>query len=405
MPVYSNSKLATYENCPQQYKLKYVDRIKLPDGSEEGIEAFLGSRVHDALEKLHKELILSKLNTVDELLGFYQDDWDKNWHKNIVIVKKGFTKAHYRKTGENAIYDYYKRYQPFDQSKTLATEKMISFKIGAYTIRGFIDRLSAAGKGGYEIHDYKTSGSLPSQDKLDNDRQLALYQMGIRQSFRDARDIRLIWHYLVFDKEIISMRTDAQLKDLQKEVVSLIKTIEKETKFAPVESNLCDWCEYPEYCRAKKHEFKLQSLPPNKYLKEKGVSLVNKYASIKAKIRNLREQEAQLQLELDLIEDAAVRYSKKEGVSNITGSDFMLKVIEETVLNFPKAGEEGREELERCIKKAGVWAEVSGLNLARLVKLIENEDLDRKIKNGLLKFAEEVEEVNVRLVNRKREDD
>jgi putative RecB family exonuclease len=405
MPVYSNSKLATYENCPQQYKLKYIDRIKLPDGSEEGIEAFLGSRVHDALEKLHKELILSKLNTLEELLGFYQDDWDKNWHENVVIVKKGFTKAHYRKTGENAICDYYKRYQPFNQSKTLATEKMISFKIGDYTIQGFIDRLSAAGKGIYEIHDYKTSGSLPSQDKLDNDRQLALYQMGIRQAFHDARDIRLIWHYLVFDKEIISTRTNAQLKDLQKEVVSLIKTIEKETKFVPVESNLCDWCEYPEYCPAKKHEFKLQSLPPNKYLKEKGVSLVNKYASVKARIKVLRDQEAALQLELDLIGDAAASYAKKEGITNITGGDYILKVIEETILSFPKSGEEGREELEGCIKNAGIWEEVSGLNLARLAKLIENEEINKKVRNGLLKFAEEVDGVKVRLAKRRNEEE
>ena len=56
MPVYSHSKLATYENCPQKYKLQYIDRIELPEGSE-GIEAFLGSRVHDVLEELHKDLM------------------------------------------------------------------------------------------------------------------------------------------------------------------------------------------------------------------------------------------------------------------------------------------------------------------------------------------------------------
>ena len=59
MRAYSHSKLATYENCPQQYKLKYIDRIELPEAGE-GIEAFLGSRVHETLEKLHKELILTR---------------------------------------------------------------------------------------------------------------------------------------------------------------------------------------------------------------------------------------------------------------------------------------------------------------------------------------------------------
>jgi putative RecB family exonuclease len=404
MPVYSHSKLATYENCPQKYKLQYIDRIELPEGGE-GIEAFLGSRVHDVLEKLYKELILTKLNTLEDLLAYFKDEWDKNWHGNVVIVKKGFTKDHYRNAGKESITNYYKHHQPFNQSKTLATEQLLTFKIDDYTIRGFIDRLSQTSKGVYEIHDYKTSGSLPSQDKLDNDRQLALYQMGIKEKFRDAKDIRLIWHYLVFDKEFTSLRSDVQLKDLRKEVVSLIKTIEKDTKFDPEESNLCDWCEYPEYCPAKKHEIKVQDLPPNKYLKEKGVSLVNKYASIKAKIKDLRDQEAKIQLELDLIEEAAVEYAGREGITNITGSDYTLKVTEETALSFPRSGEDNRDALEVCIKKAGIWEKVSGLNLSRLVKLIENEDIDTKTKNRLLRFAEEVDKFDIRLIKKREEKD
>lgn len=400
MPVYSHSKLATYENCPQKYKLQYIDRIELPEGGE-GIEAFLGSRVHDVLEKLYKELILTKMNTLEDLLAYFKDEWDRNWHGNVVIVKKGFTKDHYQNAGKESITNYYKRHQPFNQSKTLATEQLLTFKIDDYTIRGFIDRLSQTSKGAYEIHDYKTSGSLPSQDKLDSDRQLALYQIGIKEKFRDAKDIRLIWHYLIFDKEFRSARSDTQLKDLRKQVVSLIKTIEKETKFEPIESNLCDWCEYPEYCPAKKHEMKVQGLPPNKYLKEKGVSLVNKYASFKTKIKELHKQEAALQLELDLIADAAADYGKREGITNITGSDCILKVIEETVLSFPKVGEQGRDELEKCIKKAGIWEEVSVLNLARLIRMIEDDDLDTKTVNRLIRFGEECVDVSVRLLKKR----
>jgi len=67
LPTYSHSKLSTYENCPRQYKLRYIDRIKPPE-EEEGIEAFLGSRVHEALEKLYKELILTKINALEDLL-------------------------------------------------------------------------------------------------------------------------------------------------------------------------------------------------------------------------------------------------------------------------------------------------------------------------------------------------
>ena len=404
MPTYSNSRLQTYENCPQQYKLRYIDKVELADELE-GIEAFLGSRVHDVLEKLYKDLILTKLNSLDDLLSYYKNEWDKNWHENVVIVKKGFKKEHYKNTGIDAINNYYRRYSPFNQSKTLSTEQMISFKIEDYTLQGYIDRLGFANDGVYEIHDYKTSGFLPSQDKVDNDRQLALYQIGVKEKFRDAKDIRLIWHYLVFDKEITSSRSEAQLKDLRKQVISLIKAIEKDTAFKPAESILCDWCGFPEFCPAKKHEYKVKELPANKYLKETGVSLVNKFASIKAKMKELKEQEAELEEQIALISEAAIEYAQKEGVSNITGSDFILKIIEEKGLNFPHSGEEGREELEEYVKKAGIWDDVSGLNIARLSKMIEDSELDSKIKNGLLKFAEEVEEVKVRLVKNREEEE
>ena len=127
MPVYSHSKLATYENCPQKYKCRYIDHIELPEGGE-GIETFLGSRVHDTFEKLYKELILTKINSLEDLLEFYKDQWDRNWHDNVVIVKKGSTKDHYRNAGKESITNYYKRHHPFNQSKTLATEQRLTIQ-------------------------------------------------------------------------------------------------------------------------------------------------------------------------------------------------------------------------------------------------------------------------------------
>jgi putative RecB family exonuclease len=68
MLLYYHSRLGTYEICQQQYKLWYVDKIT-PHECEEGIEAFLGSRVHETLDKLYKELILTKLNSFAELIN------------------------------------------------------------------------------------------------------------------------------------------------------------------------------------------------------------------------------------------------------------------------------------------------------------------------------------------------
>jgi putative RecB family exonuclease len=404
MTTYSQSRLTSYENCPQQYKLRYIDKIRPPE-AEEGIEMFLGSRVHETLEKLHKDLVLTKLNTLEELLAYFETQWEKNWHEHVVITKKGFAKSHYHDSGVQAITQYYARYYPFRQSITLATEYRVNFKVNGFSIQGVIDRLTHDGKGLYEIHDYKTSRSLPSQDKTDSDRQLALYQIGLKERYPDAKKVNLIWHYLLFDKEQVATWTDAQLEDLKSQVTSLIKTIERETKFEPTESALCDWCEFPEYCPAKKHGLKVENLPLNKYLKEKGVVLVNQYATISAQIKEQRAKQVKLEEELELIEEAAIEYAKKEGVTSITGSDHLLRLSERDDFQFPGSKEEGREELEAYVRKAGIWEDVSMLSLPRLVKLVQEEGVETKIAKAIMKFADQVTKTSVRLVKKKEDEE
>jgi hypothetical protein len=79
----------------------------------------------------------------------------------------------------------------------------------------------------------------------------------------------------------------------------------------------------------------------------------------------------------------------------------VLKIMEGTSWAFPLSGEEGREELERFIRKAGLWEEASTLNLFRLAKLLDNEDLDQGLREELLGFAEEEDKKNVKLIRKK----
>ncbi len=267
MKDYSQSRIAAYENCPQQYKLRYLDRIK-PLGSKESVEAFLGQRVHEALEKLYKELLLSKENSLEELLAYYRERWQANWHDNIVIRENGLTRKYYFETGLRALKSYWQRYQPFDQARTLSTELGLEFKVGDFKIKGRIDRLSWSAKGVYEIHDYRTSGFLPGQEKLDNDLQHAIYQIGISALFPDVKDVLFVWHYLLHDKEMTSLRTEAQLKNMKKQLISLIRDIERDDRFEPKESKICEWCEYFSYCPAKIHELTV-NIHTDLYLAEK----------------------------------------------------------------------------------------------------------------------------------------
>ena len=89
MPEYSNSQLSKYEECALQYKFLYVDKIKR---YEEGVEAFLGQRFHDAMEWLYKERAF-RVVPLEELLDYYEKDWAKQWHAEVKINKKERTSA------------------------------------------------------------------------------------------------------------------------------------------------------------------------------------------------------------------------------------------------------------------------------------------------------------------------
>jgi putative RecB family exonuclease len=367
MPTYSHSQLSTYETCPQQYKLAYIDKIEV---ETEGIEAFMGSRVHDALEKLYRDLKVTKLNTLEELLSFYHQSWEKNWNEMVQIIRKEYSAEDYRRLGEKCITDYYKRYYPFDQGRTLGLEENIYFPLEeekGYWIRGFIDRLTLLDNSILEIHDYKTSNRLPTQEGVNSDRQLAFYQMGVEGKWKDIREVRLIWHYLSFDTEIQSSRTPEELRRLRQETLELIQKIETDRHFFPKEGALCDWCDYQGFCPKRKHLIAVGSLPPNEYLNEEGVVLVNQYVELKEKKRVWNEE---IDTELAKVEEALYAYAQREELEAIFGSDHVAKIKIEIKEKYPLKGDPHRRVLDEIIKNAGKWMEVSDLNPWMLARVI-----------------------------------
>ncbi len=248
MPVYSHSRLSTYEKCPLQYRFRYLDRIKRDTQS---IEAFMGNKVHDALESLYRDLLASKTPALDELLALYHTNWDSGFSDKITIVKTEFAADHYRKIGVDCITRYYRGHHPFDDGTTLGLEERVTLALddeGRYQLQGYIDRLVRQDRDVLEIHDYKTSSSLPSDADLRRDRQLTLYRMAVAKRYPDAREIRLVWHYLAFDRRLTSDRTPQEMEQHRRQTIGLIDAIEAAKSFPPRESALCRWCEYRDIC-------------------------------------------------------------------------------------------------------------------------------------------------------------
>lgn len=386
MPVYSHSSLQCFENCPLSYKYHYIDRIKTEEG--ETIEVFMGSRVHQVLKRLYDDLYYEKHNSLEELLAYYDECWQKHWSDDIRIIKERYSAENYKRVGERCIRDYYARYQPFDQGRTVATELPVTITLEEvdYELRGTIDRLTAFPEGRYEIHDYKTSRYLKPQADLDTDRQLALYQLGIQQRWRDVERVDLVWHYLAFDKEFRSERTGEQLARLKEAALSLIQRIERaqeQDSFPVRRGPLCDWCEFQIICPEWKHLYKVEPLPPNEYLKEPGVTLVNRWAQLE---QERLEFEARYEEERRKLEDAIVAFMKREGLSCIYGSDKKLRVKLARYWRFPKLKEPGREELEKLVRKTGRWDEVSMLDSWALERVAREQAWPSELLEKLKRY-------------------
>jgi putative RecB family exonuclease len=250
---YSHSRLSSFENCPRQFAYRYVENIET---QREGIEAFVGKRVHEILERLYHHVARhGKPPSLAQVQARFRSDWLAAWHDQVEIVRKENDIAHYQQLGERCLDNYYRRNYPFDGEETVGIEHRVQFNLdpaGRYKLRGVIDRVVRSGPGRYEIHDYKTGGYLPPKKRIDSDRQLALYQIGLSQSYEDAREFELVWHYLAHNRTLRSSRTAEQLDALRGETIALIDRIESTTEYPPRTSALCRWCEFRQICPAQR---------------------------------------------------------------------------------------------------------------------------------------------------------
>jgi putative RecB family exonuclease len=407
MAIYSHSKIGTYESCPQKYKFQYIDKIK---GDIESVEAFLGSRVHEALEHLYKCVRNGRLLSEEETLAFYESAWETNWSEDVQIVESGLRAEHYRKIGRQCVQDYYRHYQPFNQGRILDTEKRLTIKLdaeGRHQMVGYVDRIDKAGDGVFEIHDYKTNRTLPSQAEKDKDRQLALYEIGLREYITGIKQVVLIWHFLRFDQEIRSRRSDKELKQLRATMVGQIQKIEsavKQNDFPPHESNLCNWCEYRPLCPLWKHLYAVEEKAA-KPKPDDGTTLVNQLTSLDRRRKKLLEQAGVLEEEMDTVKEAIIQYARKRKLERLFGADRQATISHKVEWSIPTKGgdSDGYEQMIAVLRKSPLWPELMDFSAAKLKELLDTPE-GRKLRVTLRKLVQQEETWRVSLRKKQEEE-
>ncbi len=398
MATYSHSRVSCFENCPYQYKLKYIDREE-PD-IDNTIEAFMGSIVHEALEELYKWKKFKKRVSKASLIKFYKDLWDKQYSDDIKIVKKGLNAKNYKKMGEEFLVNYYNKYKPFEQLTILGleTQDRMTLKDGnQWHVR--IDRFACDDKGNYYVCDYKTNASMKNQEDADSDRQLAMYSLWVKDKFKDAKSVKLVWHMLAFNKEVVSERSDKELEVLEQEIIDLISKIKKAEEkgdFPTSVSNLCEYCGYKSKCPSFKHLDEIQDKPIKKFKDDEGVRFVDDLAEIKNRLKELTKKEVELSASL-------IDFAKQKGVDVVYGSNMKASVKEFDKIVMPE-DKDKKDKFIQLMKDKGIYDDCSMVCYPRLNSwvisghdAIDDElkglvEVDKGVRVGLSKRANKEED-------------
>ena len=407
MATWSHSRIEAFRQCPRKFFYRYVKRVKLPE-EPETIEQFVGQRAHDALEWLYGEVQRGKAPALDALLARLRADWAEQWHDAITMPGGVRPPEEHRAEAERWLSDYHTRHAPFDQARTVGLEQRIAFDLddaGTVKMQGFVDRIAIGADGIWQVHDYKTNRKLPTQQEKDADPQLGYYEIGVRRMWPDqAERVELTWHFLKFGVSITSRRTPDQLAALRESALVTIGDAQRrgkdEAAFPPVESNLCNWCEFQSICPVRKHLFKVAELPPNRFANEPGVKLVDHWTALDAQRRELKSQVEALESEIEQVQEALAAFAQREGAEVVAGSEREATVrTSETVL-FPRKTVEPdeAEALEQQLRASRWWIEASAVDRAALVRLWERRaSLDADLRALLEEFARTETKVDVRL--------
>ena len=360
--TFSHSRIEAFETCPKKYEFAYL--LKAPKAPA-GIEAFLGNRVHEALEWLYGEVRSCRVPDADELVARYQQLWADQWAGDVRITREGRTAADYDAIGERALRTYHARYAPFDQDTTVGLEARVCLSLDEdHDIVGYVDRIARVTDGVWEIHDYKTGAAPATQDKADADRQLALYEIALREMYPDVREVTLVWHYVATDLEVRSTRTPQQLQDLRSRVLGKIREIEAQSSFPARTSALCDWCDYKPLCPAWKHLYETSALPEAERPLEDGVVLVDEYLKVTEELSALKARQ-------DDLRDKIAARAEVDGLDRIFGTNGSIKVYRFPSISCPDSKDPRREAFEAEVRALGLWDQFSSLSGYQLSKAVQ----------------------------------
>lgn len=243
---FSYSRLGCFANCPYQYKLRYIDKLKTIPEQNADNALYLGTAIHEAFEAGELE------NAITSYRSNYNQITDAHINEEIKL-------------------EYL-----VPKVLELLPEAECEVEIKTDNFIGYIDRLvylftDELGIKHYEIWDYKYCNPR-STDRYLESAQLHLYKHYFEQTHPNTVVDAL--KYVFIPKVFIRQRKTETVTQFRQRLIETLESVEIKVvsveydnamvtqfekccqqletvkDFPKNQTKLCDWCQYKEYCHS-----------------------------------------------------------------------------------------------------------------------------------------------------------
>lgn len=380
MTVYSFSQINLYEKCPRKYQYRYLDGLERE--FETTPDLILWTSVHGALEWLYQQVGIFNIPIRADLLGkFHELRRNSTAEAGEKLIYKGEQhEEDYLRRGEKYLEAYYQKHSPFEWTKVIATELMMTFllqegdKNSEQKFRGIIDRLDKEDDENFVINDYKTNKQLPPEEKEEYREQLTLYALGVQQKYgKYFKKIKARIHYLHFDlvdEWEINEEILAPIKEKYRQEVNAIEfarfnyNMGVENAFPTKQNPYCKYCEYQNLCPLRQHLNYGEELINGGELGEITIqNLVDRYAQI-------ARQSTELNKEKESLKEILISYAEKQGFEQLFGKENKIWISKGEMYSA-----KDKASFQTFLAEQGLLEEASDIPYYKINALVKDKKL------------------------------
>lgn len=246
----SASGITDFTTCPLLYRFSRIDKL---ESGFDSAELHFGSAIHKALERLYRfRMEGKKLFKPELLLEFEAAFMERVLDNPKVRFKDGKDFASMLAEGK-ALLEVYCEHYPQEQYKTLFVEEPFSFEVEGVDVPlvGVMDLVEEDPQGTIIITDWKTAARAYNTVEVDNNIQLLLYQMAVKQMGYEDREIILKFDVLLKLKtpkltSYYTTRTEQDEDRFIRKVQMIAKGMEHGLYYPTNGNWKCSYCQYKE---------------------------------------------------------------------------------------------------------------------------------------------------------------